>query len=77
MPDPTITAVGVARPRAQGQATTRVEIPNLKAKLNLSWSSLNSGESLVKAKLNQIIQLRIARATIVGTNIFETLSANP
>ena len=31
MPVPTITAVGVARPKAQGQAMTKVEIPKLKA----------------------------------------------
>ena len=32
IPVPTITAVGVASPRAQGQAITSVEIPKLKAK---------------------------------------------
>ena len=31
IPVPTITAVGVANPRAQGQAITKVEIPKLKA----------------------------------------------
>lgn len=30
-PVPTITAVGVASPRAQGQAMTKVEIPKLNA----------------------------------------------
>ena len=30
-PVPTMTAVGVARPRAHGQAITRVEIPKSKA----------------------------------------------
>ena len=30
-PVPTITAVGVARPSAQGQAMTKVEMPKLKA----------------------------------------------
>lgn len=30
-PVPTITAVGVARPRAQGHAITRVEIPKSNA----------------------------------------------
>lgn len=30
-PVPTMTAVGVARPMAQGQATTNVEIPKSKA----------------------------------------------
>ena len=31
IPVPTITAVGVARPRAHGQAITKVDIPKLKA----------------------------------------------
>jgi hypothetical protein len=31
IPVPTITAVGVARPRAHGQAITNVDIPKLKA----------------------------------------------
>ena len=34
-PVPTITAVGVARPNAQGHAITKVEIPNVNAKKNL------------------------------------------
>jgi len=34
-PVPTMTAVGVANPRAQGQAMTSVEIPKLKANWNL------------------------------------------
>ena len=43
-PDPTMTAVGVARPRAQGQAMTRVEIPkssaNRKALLPAGYHSV-------------------------------------
>jgi hypothetical protein len=31
MPVPTITAVGAARPKAQGHATTSVDIPKSKA----------------------------------------------
>ena len=31
MPVPTMTAVGVANPRAQGQAITSVEIPKFRA----------------------------------------------
>ena len=42
MPVPTMTAVGVARPRAHGQAITKVEMPKLKAKTNLL--SLTSGD---------------------------------
>jgi hypothetical protein len=37
IPVPTITAVGVAKPNAQGQAITRVEIPKLKANTNLVY----------------------------------------
>jgi hypothetical protein len=37
MPVPTITAVGVARPRAQGHAITKVEMPNWKANSNAVW----------------------------------------
>lgn len=33
IPVPTITAVGVARPRAHGHAITSVEIPKLSAKM--------------------------------------------
>jgi hypothetical protein len=35
IPVPTITAVGVASPKAHGHAITRVEIPKLKANWNL------------------------------------------
>lgn len=35
MPVPTITAVGVAKPSAQGHATTSAEIPKLNANVNL------------------------------------------
>ena len=35
IPVPTMTAVGVAKPSAQGQAITRVEIPKLKENTNL------------------------------------------
>ena len=40
MPVATITAVGVARPRAHGQAITKVAIPNLNANVNfeIRWS---------------------------------------
>ena len=40
IPVPTITAVGVARPSAHGQAITSVEIPKLKAKPNLGSPSV-------------------------------------
>ena len=35
IPVPTMTAVGVARPKAHGQAITSVETPKLKANTNL------------------------------------------
>jgi len=35
-PVPTITAVGVAKPKAQGQAMTITDIPNCKASSKLS-----------------------------------------
>ena len=40
-PAPTITAVGVANPRAHGHAITRVEMPKSKANSNLLlyWAS--------------------------------------
>lgn len=37
-PVPTMTAVGVARPRAQGQATTSTDMPNSSATWNVSTS---------------------------------------
>jgi len=40
-PVPTITAVGVARPRAQGQAITRVEIPKSNENSNLETFGLS------------------------------------
>ena len=38
-PVPTITAVGVARPRAQGQAMTRTAMPNSRANRKWVWPS--------------------------------------
>ncbi len=40
-PVPTMTAVGVARPKAQGQAMTNVEIPKLNAKIAFVLCSLS------------------------------------
>ena len=58
-PEPTITAVGVARPRAQGQAMTRVEIPNSranrKALLPTGYQSIGIA-CLLPAKSNLAIQ---------------------
>jgi len=37
-PIPTVNAVGVARPKAQGQATTRTAMSVVKAKSNGAWA---------------------------------------
>ena len=42
IPVPTMTAVGVANPRAHGQAITRVDIPKLKAKTNRDLDPMNN-----------------------------------
>jgi len=80
-PVPTMTAVGVARPRAQGQAMTKVEIPKSKAKLNRVEVSSSLRPRLLSVSLNvivnQIIQSRIASKTITGTKIEDILSAYP
>lgn len=41
IPVPTMTAVGVASPRAQGQAITKVEIPKPKANSNLVYDPVS------------------------------------
>lgn len=79
IPVPTITAVGVAKPRAHGQAITRVEIPKLKANTNLDLLPMNSF-SLPRseyANANQKIHVKIANTTIVGTKNLAILSATP
>lgn len=74
MPVPTSTAVGVASPIAQGQATTRVEIPNLKANVNFEWESI--WIEVVKTSANQTIQENIAIQRTKGTKRREILSEN-
>ena len=39
LPTPTVTAVGVARPNAQGQATTNIEIRHVNEKSNVPPST--------------------------------------
>ena len=78
-PVPTITAVGVARPRAHGHAITSVEIPKLNANTNydLCWlfSVFSNKSNLVYTIVNQTIQSIIAKSITIGTNHFATLSA--
>ena len=76
-PVPTITAVGVARPRAQGQAITRVDIPNLKANSNLDspFKFRFYIPRALNAYANQNIHVRIAIRIMLGTKYLEILSA--
>jgi hypothetical protein len=62
-PVPTIIAVGVARPRAQGQAITR------------SATDAIIAFDMSHVMRNQAIKVINAMTIIVGTNIQETLSA--
>ena len=48
IPLPTIMAVGVARPKAQGQAITRTEIMMVKAKINSFWAPKNQMENAIR-----------------------------
>ena len=69
IPVPTITAVGVARPSAHGQAITRVEMPKFRAKINRFCDPICEWR-LKKSKyatVNQKVQVRIARKTMLGT----------
>ena len=69
LPTPTIIAVGVARPRAQGQAITRMPTnevrPYDRAMARPSVGALKS----------QIARARTASAKTIGTNTAEILSA--
>ena len=80
-PVPTMTAVGVARPRAQGHAMTRVEIPKSNANWNFEycWFYLYTFADPPFAYTieNQKIQVIAARKMIIGTKMDEILSATP
>ena len=77
IPVPTMTAVGVARPKAQGHAITRVDTPKLNANTNLVYPpryncSFPKSEYVIE---NQNIQEMTASSTIVGTKNLAILSA--
>ena len=65
LPVPTIIAVGVAKPSAQGQAITNTEIVIVKAKIHDSCP-----------KKNQAKPERTAKPMTFGTKTPEILSAN-
>mmetsp|Transcript_28548 Transcript_28548/g.51006 ORF Transcript_28548/g.51006 Transcript_28548/m.51006 type:complete len:244 (+) Transcript_28548:1434-2165(+) len=77
-PVPTITAVGVARPRAQGQAMTTTAMPKRRAKRKWLWpcGSHASGTQPMRPALYQTKKVATARLTTIGTNTADTRSAN-
>ena len=79
IPVPTMTAVGVARPKAHGQAITRVEIPKLKAnEKSLMPSNYNFSYPKEEYTIeNHIIQSITANMTMIGTKYLAILSATP
>mmetsp|Transcript_1320 Transcript_1320/g.3820 ORF Transcript_1320/g.3820 Transcript_1320/m.3820 type:complete len:471 (+) Transcript_1320:480-1892(+) len=68
-PVPTMMAVGTARPMAQGQATTIVAIPMLRAKASGVRSLIHCGGTTpVAAATSHPLNTDTEMATIVGTN---------
>ncbi len=69
-PVPTMTAVGVARPRAQGQAMTSTAMPNSSANRKGVWPSGSqaAGKAPVAPAANQATQVSSAAAMTSGTN---------
>ena len=69
IPVPTMTAVGVAKPRAHGHAITRVDTPKLNANTNLVYppSHKFSSPNSEYERENQNIHDKIAKSTMVGT----------
>ena len=70
-PEPTITAVGVARPRAHGHAITSVAAPNMKAIVSPSGSP-DAMIRLIGTRWNERAkahadQVTIAIITTIGT----------
>ena len=66
LPIPTINAVGVAKPIAQGQAIISTATKFIKAKV----------KEFSPPKIIQSIKVRIAITITIGTKIAATLSAN-
>mmetsp|Transcript_10714 Transcript_10714/g.44942 ORF Transcript_10714/g.44942 Transcript_10714/m.44942 type:complete len:360 (+) Transcript_10714:382-1461(+) len=77
-PVPTITAVGVARPSAQGHAVTSTETPNINAKIIfVSPSGRNeSGKYPASPAAYHANHVAAAAATTKGTKTLDILSAN-
>lgn len=73
IPVPTITAVGVANPKAHGQAMTKTEIAKLKDKV-VADISLGTCTRFNRLNGSQTINVMIAIVTITGTNTFEIRS---
>mmetsp|Transcript_30311 Transcript_30311/g.49415 ORF Transcript_30311/g.49415 Transcript_30311/m.49415 type:complete len:92 (-) Transcript_30311:232-507(-) len=75
-PVPTITAVGVARPREQGHAMTRTDIANFNANINGGEPCIQGGGmECVRANDNHTTSVTIDTTTTNGTNAFDNLSA--
>mmetsp|Transcript_13548 Transcript_13548/g.47352 ORF Transcript_13548/g.47352 Transcript_13548/m.47352 type:complete len:571 (-) Transcript_13548:1496-3208(-) len=75
-PVPTMTAVGVARPRAQGHATTTTETPKSMAKRSgLDSSSQSCGMAPEQARVYHATNVEKLNATINGVNLAATTSA--
>ncbi len=62
MPEPTMTAVGAARPTAQGQAMTSTEMPNSSAKTKslLSSGSQLRGKEFVRPARSKVSDLSVS-----------------
>ena len=71
LPVPTMIAVGVANPSAQGQAITMTDIKAISANINGEV-----GRSAYPPKIHQPKKDNIAIPITTGTKILETLSAN-
>eukprot|EP00955_Chlamydomonas_euryale_P090993 364588-Chlamydomonas_euryale.AAC.13 len=77
-PVPTMTAVGVARPSAQGHAMTTTEMPNSSAKRNGVWpsGSHEAGYACAHPQDAHTIHVASAMQMTTGTNTADTVSAN-
>mmetsp|Transcript_98932 Transcript_98932/g.236051 ORF Transcript_98932/g.236051 Transcript_98932/m.236051 type:complete len:468 (-) Transcript_98932:1421-2824(-) len=79
-PVPTITAVGAARPRAQGHATTSTEMAIIRLKEKALWRSASGNWSIFTtpkwSSSSHSTSVARLRTMTVGTNTPETLSAN-
>eukprot|EP00123_Amoebidium_parasiticum_P017272 comp23779_c2_seq1/m.41236 comp23779_c2_seq1/g.41236 ORF comp23779_c2_seq1/g.41236 comp23779_c2_seq1/m.41236 type:complete len:313 (+) comp23779_c2_seq1:1163-2101(+) len=75
-PVPTMTAVGVARPRAHGQAMTSTVMRKLKARRKgVKPMGMSSGPSTKCATHSQTAKVMVAMTMTAGTNLLAILSA--